>query len=141
MASQGKDKKKGGTYCVAGAPNDVSCKNNTHTPGVSMHNFPRDDVLRQKWTRFVRRHHKDFTPSKSSALCSVHFEDSCYEHLPLALVGESGNALQLKRNLIKGSVPTRDTVLPSSSPLTSRKRRRVSFDLFTWIVAACALNI
>ena len=119
MASQGKDKKNGGTYCAAGAQNCVSCKNNTHTSGVSMHHFPWDAVLRQKWTRFVRRHQKDFTPSKWSALCSVHFEDSGYEQIHLALVGESSNTLQLKRNLIKGSVPTRDMVLPSSSPLTS----------------------
>ena len=37
MAEQNKKKaKKGGSYCVAGAPNDVSCKNNTYTAGVSM---------------------------------------------------------------------------------------------------------
>ena len=42
MAEQNKKKaKKGWSYCVAGAPNDVSCKNNTYTAGVSMHYFPK----------------------------------------------------------------------------------------------------
>lgn len=75
--------KKVGTYCSAGFPNDVSCKNNTHTPGVSMHYFSKNEAVRQKWARFVRKHRKHFTPTSSSALCSVHFEDSCYEHRPL----------------------------------------------------------
>jgi len=37
-----KVKKKGGRYCVAGAPNNQSCKNNSYTPGVTMHQFPLD---------------------------------------------------------------------------------------------------
>ncbi|XP_067030157.1 uncharacterized protein [Acropora muricata] len=126
MAEQNKKKaKKGGSYCVAGAPNDVSCKNNTYTAGVSMHYFPKNEVVRQKWIKFVRRHRKDFKPSNSSVLCSVHFEDSCFEHRPIAVPRENGEFIQLKKGLISGSIPTRDTVMPHSSPLTSRKRRRM----------------
>ena len=128
MADHTKKKaKKGGSYCVAGAPNDVSCKNNTYTTGVSMHYFPKNEAVCQKWIRFVRRHRKDFTPSNSSVLCSVHFEDSCFEHRPIAVPRENGEFIQLKKRLISGSIPTRDTVIPHSSPLTCRKRRRVSF--------------
>ena len=127
MADQSKKKaKRGGSYCVAGAPNDVSCKNNTYTTGVSMHYFPKNEAVRQKWISFVRRHRKDFKPSNSSVLCSVHFEDSCFEHRPIAVPRENGEFIQLKKGLIPGSIPTRDTVMPHSSPLTSRKRRRVS---------------
>ena len=118
--------KKGGSYCVAGAPNDVSCKNNTYTTGVSIHYFPKNEAVGQKWVRFVRRHRKDFTPSNSSVLCSVHFEDSCFEYRPIAVPRENGEFIQLKKRLISGSIPTRDTVIPHSSPLTSPKRRRVS---------------
>ena len=47
MAEQNKKKaKKGGSYCVAGAPNDVSCKNNTYTAGVSMHYFPKNENMK-----------------------------------------------------------------------------------------------
>ena len=47
MAEQNKKKaKKGRSYCVAGAPYDVSCKNNTYTAGVSMHYFPKMDKVR-----------------------------------------------------------------------------------------------
>ena len=48
---------------VAGAPNDASCKNNTHIPGISLHHFPKNVAVWPKWTRFDRRDHQgDFTP-------------------------------------------------------------------------------
>ena len=37
---------KGGKYCCGGAPNDTSCNNNSHTPGISMHAFPKDEKQR-----------------------------------------------------------------------------------------------
>ena len=53
-------------------------------------------------------------------LCSVHFEDSCFERRPTALSEES--EFKFKRFLIKGSTTTRDTEVPYSSPETKRKR-------------------
>ena len=67
-------KKSLGKYCVAGGPGNVSCTNNSRTEGISMHMFPRDDVTREKWVRFLRRHRAKWQPSKTSVLCSVHFE-------------------------------------------------------------------
>ena len=116
--------KRGGRYCVAGGPNKTSCTNTSYTEGVSMHYFPSDENVKQAWVKFVRRHRKDFIPSKSSSLCSVHFEDSCFERRAAVLSGES--EIKFKRFLIKGSVPTRDTVVPYSSPESKRKRRKVS---------------
>ena len=119
--------KKGGmNYCAAGGPNEVNCSNRTGTPGISMHYFPKEESLWQKWTRFVRINRKDFVPKKSSCLCSVHFDDSCFEHKPVSLMDGTGQGIELKKRLIKGSVPTRATVVPYTSPLTERKRRRVS---------------
>ena len=43
--------KRGGRYCAAGGPNNVSCTNNSNTPGVSMHIFPKDESVRRRWTR------------------------------------------------------------------------------------------
>ena len=100
------------------------CSNKTGTPGISMHYFPKEESLRQKWTRFVRINRDDFVPKKSSCLCSAHFDDSCFEHKPVSLTDATGEAMELKKRLIKGSVPTR--TVSYTSPLTGRKRRRVS---------------
>ena len=120
-------KKTRGNYCVAGGPNMANCENNSLTPGISMHYFPKDETLRTKWIRFVQIHRKDFIPSKSATLCSVHFDETCFESKSVAFTSaETGKTIQPKRYLIKGSVPSRDTVVPNSSPLTTRKRRMVS---------------
>ena len=122
-----KKKKKGGqNYCSAGAANNVNCSNKTGTPGISLHYFPTDENLRKKWTRFVRIHRKDFVPKKSSCLCSAHIDESCFEHKSVLIENEGGQSSELKKNLIKGSIPTKDTVVPFKSPLKSRKRRKVS---------------
>ena len=42
MAEKGETKKRGRTYCVAGAPYDVRYKNNTLTPGISMRYLPKN---------------------------------------------------------------------------------------------------
>ena len=119
--------KKGGmNYCAAGGPNKVNCSNKTGTPGISMHYFPKDESLRQKWIRFVRIHRKDFEPKKSSCLCSAHFDDSCFEHKPVFHGDVTGEAVELRKLLIKGSVPSKNSDVPNTSPITERKRRRVS---------------
>ena len=124
------DKRKresGKTYCAAGSRNAVNCSNKSGLPGITMHYFPSDESLRQKWIRFVRIHRKDFVPSKSSALCSAHFDESCFHVKGIPLFDDSGKKTMPKRYLIRGSIPSKDTVVPYTSPLTSRKRRRVSF--------------
>lgn len=127
-----KERRAGKRYCAAGGPNAVNCANKTGSPGITMHYFPADETLRQKWIRFVRIHRKDFVPTKSSTLCSAHFEESCFHLKGIAFVDEKGNSVQPKRCLIVGSVPTKDTVTPYTSPLTKRKRRMVSSDLFVY---------
>ena len=46
---------------MAGAPNDVSYKNNTHITDIPIHYFPKDVAVWPKWTRLDRRHQGDFT--------------------------------------------------------------------------------
>ena len=89
-----------GKYCVAGGPGNVSCTNNLKTEGISMHMFPHDDTIREKWIRFVQIHvHRaKWQPSKTSVLCSVHFDVSDFEHRnDLNLVDSS--AFHSKRRL------------------------------------------
>lgn len=124
------DKRKresGKTYCAAGSRNTVNCSNKSGLPGITMHYFPSDESLRQKWIRFVRIHRKDFVPRKSSALCSAHFDESCFHVKGISLFDDSAKKTMPKRYLIRGSIPSKDAVVPYTSPLTSRKRRRVSF--------------
>ena len=70
-----------GRRCVAGGPNLVSCTNSQHTEGISMHLFPKEETDRQrqrKWVNFVHKHRPSFQATKTSVLCSAHFEDSCF---------------------------------------------------------------
>ena len=91
-----------------GAPNKQSFQNTLFSPGITMHQFATEAVLREKWIKFVQRHRRDFKPEgKYTSLCSAHFEASCY-NFPIQLEG-----IQMNRILIKGSVPTRDTIIAS----------------------------
>ena len=67
-------KKRGVRYCVAGDPNNT---NSSYMDGISMHQFPKDAVVRKKWVKFVQRHRADFDESsvtRCTSLYSVHFE-------------------------------------------------------------------
>ena len=121
------DKKRGGRYCVAGAPQKTSCKNNSHTDGIAMHQFPKNPEVRRKWVKFVQRHRSDFDEtcvSNYTSLCSAHFDESCYTHSPSLQI--EGMA-KMKKFLTRGSIPTRDSVAPvESNTLTERRKRQVS---------------
>ena len=108
----------------------MSCKNSSHTPGIRMHRFLTDPVVREKWTRFIKKCWTDFDPSKYSSsslfLCSAHFDASCYAK---SLAGELDgfDASRTKQFLARGSVPTFDTVVPIKPPeMTAREKRKVS---------------
>ena len=70
MAQKGEIYKKGRTYSMAGAPNDVGFKNNSYIPGISISSFL-----------------KDVGNVVSLTLRTV-FENGCYEHIPLVKSGE-----------------------------------------------------
>ena len=70
-------------------------------------------------------HTEDFEPKKSSCLCSVHLDDSCFECKPVFHGGGSGEAVEMRKLLIKGSVPSKNPVFSNTSPITKRKRRSV----------------
>ena len=59
--------------CVA-----AGCSTSTGE-GYSLHEFPRDDSTRAKWTQAVKRFRGNWDgPSVSSVLCSKHFEPECF---------------------------------------------------------------
>ena len=52
--------------CLTGTPNDISYKNNTHIPGISVPYVPKDVVVRPKWTSLDRRHQGNFYSTMST---------------------------------------------------------------------------
>lgn len=90
-----------------------------------MHMFPRYDATREEWVRFVRRHRAKWQPTKTSVLCSVHFELSDFEQRPDLNLGER-SSFQTKRWLKKDAVPTKDCVQQQENALTSREQKMVS---------------
>lgn len=128
MAASGdKPVRGGGRFCVAGAPNNVSCKNTSYTPGIKMHQFPSDPKVRAEWLKFVQQNRVDFGEpvNKHAALCSAHFEPSCYS-MAFGLSLEGMEKSKRDKRLLKGSIPTRHTVLPVvPEELSDRKRRQV----------------
>ncbi|PFX13347.1 hypothetical protein AWC38_SpisGene22573 [Stylophora pistillata] len=86
--------------------------------------FPREDVTREKWVRFVRRHRAKWQPSKTSVLCYVHFELSNFEQRLDLNLGE-GSSFQTKRWSKKDAVPTKDCVQQQENALSSREQRMI----------------
>ena len=122
MAANKEDlKKRGGRYCVAGTPNQESCKNTSYTPGISMHLFPTEPKCRAQWIKFVQRHRVDFGEpiNQYASLCSAHFEPSCFENSLARSMG-----FKVKNNLETGSIPTRHAVDPKGPEVFSDRRKR-----------------
>ena len=138
-----KKKKRDGRYCCAGGPNLTSCQNNTHTDGISMHQFPKDPTIRRKWVKFVQRHRADFDESRVTNYTSnytAHFEEDCFARKISLDLGEASN---MYRFLTRGSVPTRDSVIPQSSEvltITERRKRQVSVSKFNSVRVFAAAN-
>ena len=63
---------------MAGAPNDVGYKNNTHSSGISIYYFPKDVAVCLKWTRFDRRHRGDFLFYILPLVVSIVFQKQVY---------------------------------------------------------------
>ena len=119
-------KKRGGRYCVAGGPNNVSCTNTSYMDHISMHVFPKDEVLRKKWTCFVQEHRANFVAKPLSALCSAHFEPSCFERNVNIHLGDSVPSKSLKRFLKKGSIPTVDCAVSTEPPKQTARDKRMA---------------
>ena len=105
--------------CVAGG-----CSN-TAGPGVSLHKFPSDPVLRKQWEKQVQRTRAKWKATETSVLCSAHFTEDCFE-VTTALAAQFG--LARKRKLVAGAIPTifRTTApeFTAAEPESSSSRKR-----------------
>jgi len=93
-----------------------------------MHQFPKDESVWQKCVMCVQGYRLSFkNPSKYSSLSSAQFEDAFYSRPQTDSTG-----VCWRGNLIKESVPTRDSVhLPSLKKTSSRSKRLLSRPKFS----------
>ena len=133
-----KDSRIEGKYCVAGGPGLVSCKNTSEMEGISTHLFPKDEAMRAKWERFVRKHRANFKATKWSVLCSVHFEPTCFTRR-LDINVDQGD--RKKRRLYKDAVPTIDVAERTPPQEQSERERRLVkqelYYIFIVLIAFC----
>jgi hypothetical protein len=126
MASKGESSHRGGKYCVAGGPNNVSCTNGQHTKEHSIHHFPnatKEPERHAKWVKFVRKHRPGWNPSETSILYGSHLEDLCFEQNRIIAA-----SLGIKTRLKRDAIPTLDNaneVMQIEKSLSNRKRRKV----------------
>lgn len=67
----------GWTCCAPGCTIGYKTKEGLSKPdGVILHEFPKDPVMFAKWKSSIPR--KDWEPSKSSRICSLHFVEHNY---------------------------------------------------------------
>lgn len=74
--------------------------------------------------KLFRRHRVDFGESvgKFASLCSAYFEQSFFTNSLTSLLPRM-EGFKMKKNLIPGSFPTRDTILPESPQVLSEQVR------------------
>ena len=103
--------------CVA-----AGCSN-TPSDRVSLHKFPTDPKLREKWVKQVRRTCVQWTATKSSVLCSEHFTEDSFE-VDSAITAMFG--ISKRRRLKPDAVPTiflrQSSVGSASQDQQTRKR-------------------
>ena len=84
--------------------------------GISMHTSPASGSIRTKWKKFVSQHRRNFNPTGTFGICSLHFETDCFTRA----VHVKGTERRIK----PGSVPTIWKV--TAGVISDRSRRRVS---------------
>lgn len=90
--------------------------NTTSGLGYSLHGFPRDQSLRAKWIRAVKRQRSNWDgPSAHSMLCSKHFEPQCFVTEGVRYRDAIG--LPTKKRLKPDAIPT---LFPCSIHSTGR---------------------
>ncbi|CAB4069513.1 THAP2 [Lepeophtheirus salmonis] len=87
-----------------------------------MQEFPKDQILREKWIRNLSR--KNYTPSSHSVLCSKHFDVQDFEQQYLYQNPKELNSKNIKcsNKLKQGSVPSKFPNLPKETKMLTPSR-------------------
>lgn len=68
---------------------------------ITLHKFPRDDELRARWLKNIKRDEKD-DPSAERYCCSLHFKASDFKVTPTV----QGGRQRQRKQLVEDAVPT-----------------------------------
>ena len=113
--------------CIAAGCNTVSRE------GYSLHEFPREDAIRSKWTRAVKLQRVGWKgPTSASLLCSKHFEPDCFVTEGVRYRDAIG--IPAKKCLKPGAIPTifykpihsgcSSPSIPTQRPASERRKRK-----------------
>ena len=88
-------------YCAAYGCGRCSIRDSE----LSFFSFPKETVVLKQWIKKCGR--AGWNPTKYSALCSVHFEENCFEEdMYHRLMGQDPTKRRRRRLLKPGAVPT-----------------------------------
>jgi len=118
-------------YCAAFGCNSNSQSGKTK---VSFFGFPKEKTIKKVWTDRLGRNDNErlarpYVPNAHSKLCSLHFEDSCFNRSDFFVrsVGFTGN---FRKKLKPGAVPTlnlhrnhQSTPRPSTDSVRNKKQQ------------------
>jgi hypothetical protein len=105
------------TRCIV-----AGCSNTTKE-GVSLHHFPKDEILRKKWTARVKLTRVKWEgPSDCSVICSDHFDDASFDRGMHAMF-----SINKKRRLKPDAIPVIKAQL-SREVMPGTKRRRTAVE-------------
>ena len=119
----------------------MSCNNNLETKGISLHIFTRNKVFYNQWICFVQRHRANWQPSKTSVLCSAHFESACFEQrVDLNLKETEDTSLFKSRRWLKkdavASIDCPAVVHACITPFRRIARRKFAIWHCIWILSS-----
>jgi len=108
-------------YCVV-----YGC-NSRGGEGISLHHFPKEQSIKQKWINFVKSHRSGWSgPSKHSVICSKHFCDSQYQDaFRHSIDGNTRRTLKLDAVPSVFSHENSAATRPDRAAFVKRERRRV----------------
>ena len=113
-------------YCSA-----PGCKNTSKCTNLSFFSYPIYQPNRlEQWLRFIGR--AGFMPTRTARLCSVHFEEWCFEEdIYLQIMGQDPLKRRRARRLVNHAYPTifvrrdgRPVTERTPHPFATRDRRR-----------------
>ncbi|KAK9884997.1 hypothetical protein WA026_009226 [Henosepilachna vigintioctopunctata] len=107
----------GKSCCVPGCKSNYSSTLKAGGKSVSAFFFPKDEILRSKWVKSIRRH--NWVPTKFSAVCALHFFDADIIR-EQTFYGNDGRSVSIptRTKLDSDAVPS---IFPSLPPNYSSK--------------------
>ena len=111
----------------------------THSDGVNLHFWPKNEKLARKWDRFARIKRADWTKGKpgSSTICGLHFTPSDYDGYGQWKAGLSSR-LVLRKDAVP-SVHVGGSSAPSAT-VTQRSQSRAATMMEINRVSVCSIN-